>query len=110
MDRRQRLPAEPLLSGDPGPGSPAEAALPAHRRQARAEPDRVPARQNVTAARTTVRSALLAVEADDDDMAVLEAELEFEELDEHAVSASAHVPASTDEATVTKCYYPELVI
>jgi hypothetical protein len=34
---------------------------------------------------------LLAVEA----VAVLEAVLELEELDEHAVSASAHVPAST---------------
>jgi len=38
---------------------------------------------------------LLAVEAEaeDDEVAVLEAELELEELDEHA--ASAHVPAST---------------
>jgi hypothetical protein len=37
-----------------------------------------------------------AVDAEDDDVAVLEAELELEEeLDEHAVSASAQVPAST---------------
>jgi hypothetical protein len=39
---------------------------------------------------------LLAVDAEADDVAVLEAELELEEeLDEHAVSASAHAPAST---------------
>jgi hypothetical protein len=40
---------------------------------------------------------LLAVEAEaeDDEAVVLEAELELEELDEHAVSASMQVPAST---------------
>jgi hypothetical protein len=37
---------------------------------------------------------LLAVAAVADDAGVLEAALELEELDEHAVSASAHVPAS----------------
>jgi hypothetical protein len=45
---RQRLPAQPVLRGNPGPGGPAAAALPAQRGQARTKPDRVPARADVT--------------------------------------------------------------
>jgi hypothetical protein len=44
----------------------------------------------------TLLAAAAEAVAAEDDVAVLEAELELEEeLDEHAVSASAHVPAST---------------